>query len=156
MCVGWACVWLVSHENAGTPMVGGPLRPVLRRGMRNLHVAAATIGGAMGQPVTVLEKPSSRAGVVRFEINRTLTGMGHERYRAGQVVEGDRPPDELARRLFERGGIDAVHINSNVITLDLDKGADTDGIVGIIEDLYTYYRPGVPVPDPADFGAAAE
>lgn len=106
----------------------------------------------MGQPVSVIEKPSSRPGVVRFEINRTLTGMGHERYRADRPVVGDRPPDELARRLFERGGIDAVHINSNVITLDLAKGSSgTEGIAGIIEDLYTYYRPGVPVPSPDDF-----
>ena len=110
----------------------------------------------MGQPVTVLEKPSSRAGVVRFEINRTLTGMGHERYRIGQEVQGDRPPDILARRLFEHGGIDAIHINSNVITLDLSKGGDTDGIAEVIQDLYTYYRPGVEVPDPASFGAPAD
>lgn len=110
----------------------------------------------MGQPVTVIEKPSSRGGVVRYEINRTLTGMGHERYLAGQVVEGDRPPDELARRLFERGGIEGIHINSNVITLDLAKGANSDGIVEIIGDLYTYYRPGVAVPTPADFGYVEE
>ena len=110
----------------------------------------------MGQPVTVIEKPSSRGGVVRYEINRTLTGMGHERYRAGQVVEGDRPPDELARRLFERGGIEGIHINSNVITLDLAKGANSDGIAEIIGDLYTYYRPGVAVPTPADFGYVEE
>lgn len=108
----------------------------------------------MGQPVTVIEKPSSRAGVVRYEINRTLTGMGHERYRAERPVEGDRPPDVLARRLFERGGIDGIHINSNVITLDLAKGAGTEGITDIIEDLYTYYRPGVEVPSPESFGAA--
>lgn len=112
--------------------------------------------GAMGQPVTVIEKPSSVGGVVRFEINRTLTGMGHERYLAGQRVEGDRPPDELARRLFERGGIEGVHINSNVITLHLERGADTEGITSIIEDLYTHYRPGVPVPSPEDFAAPAE
>jgi hypothetical protein len=35
----------------------------------------------MGQPVTVIEKPSSVSGVVRFETNRPLTGMGHEIYR---------------------------------------------------------------------------
>ena len=110
----------------------------------------------MGQPVTVIAKPSSRAGVVRFEINRTLTGMGHERYRAGQTVEGDRPPDVLARRLLERGGIDSVHINSNVITVDLAKGSDAEGIAEIIGDLYTYYRPGVEVPSPESFGAPAE
>jgi len=110
----------------------------------------------MGQPVSVIEKPSSQDGVVRYEINRTLTGMGHERYLADQPVEDDRPPDELARRLFERGGIDGIHINSNVITVHLSRGAETDGILEIIEDLYTYYRPGVRVPTPADFGAPAE
>ncbi len=30
---------------------------------------------AMGQPVSVIEKPSTQGGVVRFEINRVLTGM---------------------------------------------------------------------------------
>jgi hypothetical protein len=109
----------------------------------------------MGQPVTVIEKPSSQSGVVRFEINRTLTGTGHERYAVDRPVEGDRPPDELARRLFERGGIDHVHINSNVITLHLQRGANTDGITGIIADLYTYYRPGVRVPSPEDFATPA-
>jgi hypothetical protein len=110
----------------------------------------------MGQPVTVIEKPSTQGGVVRFEINRVLTGMGHERYLAGDVVEGDRPPDELARRLFERGGIDGIHINSNVITVHLSRGSDSEGLLQIIEDLYTHYRPGVPVPSPEDFAAPAE
>ena len=105
----------------------------------------------MGQPVTVIEKPSNQPGVVRFEINRTLTGMAHERYLAGEPVEDDRPPDVLARRLFERGGIDGIHINSNVITVHLARGSDTDGIAGVIEDLYTHYRPGVRVPTPEDF-----
>jgi hypothetical protein len=118
--------------------------------------AGATLLDAMGQPVTVIEKPSSRDGVVRFEINRTLTGMGHERYVVSDPVEGHRPPDELARRLFERGGIQGIHINSNVITVDLAAGADTAGITEIIGDLYTYYRPGVRVPSPEDFAAPAE
>lgn len=123
--------------------------------MRGRPSERATISRGMGQRVTVLEKPSGRPGIVRFEINRILTGMGHERYRAGQVIEGNRPPDVLARRLFDRGGIDAVHINSNIITVDLDRGADTHGIVDIIGDLYTYYMPGVEVPDPASFSAPA-
>jgi hypothetical protein len=110
---------------------------------------------AMGQPVTVIEKPSSQPGVIRYEINRVLTGMGHERYRADVPVEGDRPPDRLARSLFEHGGIEAVHINSNVITVELARGGDSDGITEVIEDMYTYYRPGVEVPDPASFGAPA-
>lgn len=100
----------------------------------------------MGQPVTVIEKPSPRGGIVRFELNRVLTGMGHERYRPDDVIVGDRPPDELARRLFEHGGIDGIHINGSVVTIDVSKGGSTAGVKEIIEDLYTYYRPGVEVP----------
>jgi len=99
----------------------------------------------MGQPVTVVEKASSNPGVVRFEINRSITGMGHERYASAADAQTDRPPDELARRLFDRGGIDSVHINSNVITVELGRGSGTEGISEIIEDLFTYYRPGVEV-----------
>lgn len=99
----------------------------------------------MGQPVTVVEKPSSNLGVVRFEINRSITGMGHERYTSGDDALSDRPPDELARRLFEHGGVERLHINSNVITVELMRGASSAGIREIIEDLFTYYRPGVEV-----------
>jgi hypothetical protein len=100
----------------------------------------------MGQPVTVIEKPARRGGVVRYELNRVLTGTGHEIYRSGDVIAGDRPPDELARRLFAHGGIDTISINSSVVTVDLSKGGHSDGLKEIIEDLYTYYRPGVEVP----------
>jgi hypothetical protein len=100
----------------------------------------------MGQPVTVIEKHARRGGVVRYELNRSLTGTGHELYRADDVIVGDRPADVLARRLFEHGGVDAVSINSSMVTVDVAKGGDTAGIKEIIEDLYTYYRPGVEVP----------
>lgn len=100
----------------------------------------------MGQPITVVEKPSSRPGVVRFEINRSLTGMGHERYDSREDAEGDRPPDELARRLFDRGGVDAVHINSSIITVDLTKGHGADGIADIIKDLFLFYPPAPAAP----------
>ena len=108
----------------------------------------------MGQPVTVIERPSSRPGVVRFEINRSLTGMGHEYYDGPPSATRIRPPDELARRLFASGRIDGMHINSNVITLDMSKGADTAGLRQVIEDLFIHYRPGVPVPTAEDFGGA--
>ncbi len=96
----------------------------------------------MGQPITVVERRSSRPGIVRFEVNRPLTGMGHESYRAGELVEGCRPPDELARRLLARGGIDAVHMNGSVITVDLAKGGHTEGIVELIRELFLYYPGG--------------
>lgn len=96
----------------------------------------------MGQPITVVEQQSSRPGIVRFEVNRPLTGMGHERYRADEPVEGVRPPDELARRLLARGGIDAVHMNGSIVTVDLAKGGGTAGIADLIRELFLYYPEG--------------
>lgn len=95
----------------------------------------------MGQPVSVIEKPTGRPGVIRYETNRSLTGMGHERYFSTVAVEGDRPPDVLARRLFERGGVRAVHVYGGVVTVELDA-PDASGIKELIADLYTFYRPG--------------
>ena len=101
----------------------------------------------MGQPITVVCRPSSRAGVVRFETNRALTGMGHERYRAGDDIPGTTPADELARRLFARGGIAGVHMNGSVVTVDMaDADADPEGIEEIIAGLYLYWVEGVEVP----------
>ena len=71
----------------------------------------------MGQPVTVIEKPSSHAGVVRYETNRVLTGMGHERYTSADQAVGERPADVLARRLFERGGVAANGASSGVTSM---------------------------------------
>lgn len=100
----------------------------------------------MGQSIVVTEKPSSYPGVVRFETNRALTGMGHERYYAGQEVWGERPPDEIARQMFARGGVASVHVNANMITVDLEKGHDGDGLLELIENLYRFYPGGAPGP----------
>jgi hypothetical protein len=95
----------------------------------------------MGQPVVVAEQPSrSNRGVVRFETNRPLTGMGHERYPTRASATGTRPCDELARRLFDHGGVDAVHMNGNIVTVDLLRGYTSEGLKEIIEDLFLYYR----------------
>src|SRR5436189_296596 len=51
----------------------------------------------MGQPIVVVQKPSSTRGVLRFEINRSLTGMGHEAYANAAAATGARPP----RRVLE-------------------------------------------------------
>src|SRR5262245_44816797 len=93
----------------------------------------------MGEIVNVVERPSTRRGIVRFETNRALSGMGHERYVADQLIEDNRPVDEIARRIFARGGVAAIHINGSVITVDLAKGYGPDGIADIIRGLFTYY-----------------
>jgi hypothetical protein len=102
-----------------------------------------TLPDAMGQPITVIEKPTSTPGVVRFETNRNLTGMGHERYKSAEDAVGDRPVDELARRLFAHGGIDGIHVYSNVITVDLAKGGTSAGLAEVVHELFVHYVPGV-------------
>jgi hypothetical protein len=108
----------------------------------------------MGQPVTVIEKPTSRPGIVRFETNRVLTGTGHEVYRADRPVAGRKWCDELARRLFEHGGISAVHMNASIITVHLEDGAAPTGLREVVQTMFIYYRPGVEVVIPG--GAATE
>jgi hypothetical protein len=99
----------------------------------------------MGQPVTVIEKSSSVPGMVRFETNRVLTGTGHEIYRAGESIHGRKWCDELARRLFDHGGVDTIHMNGSVISVRLDQGGSAAGLREVIETMFIYYRPGVEV-----------
>ena len=100
----------------------------------------------MGQPVTVVQKSTSRPDVVRFEINRSITGMDPHRYTAGVEVQGDAPPDRVAKRLLAHPGVDAVHIYSNVITVDLGDGVvPADQLKAEIESLFIYYGEGVEV-----------
>ncbi len=100
----------------------------------------------MGQLVAVTEKPSTSPGVVRFELNRTLTGMGHERYRSAAEAYGPRPADELARRLFATGRVAGVHVYSNIVTVDLAKGATSTGLDDVVRHLYQYWKPGMAPP----------
>jgi hypothetical protein len=102
----------------------------------------------MGQPITVTETPTTRSGVVRFELNRSLTGMGHERYRSRAAATGVRPVDELARRLFDHGGVEGVHVYSNVVTVDLAEGHSSDGLKDVVENLFIYYTEGVAPAEP--------
>ena len=102
----------------------------------------------MGQLITVTEKRGIRPDVAIFELNRSLTGMGHERYRSAADATGTRPVDALARRLFEAGGVEGVHVYSNMVTVDLAPGATAEGMGDVIRDLFTYYREGVEVVEP--------
>lgn len=109
----------------------------------------------MGQPVTVIEKTTALPGVVRYETNRVLSGMGHDRFTSPEQIFGDRPVDRLARDLFAHGGVQAIHVNGNIITVTLAQPTAAVGVRELIEDLYTYYRPGVPVPSAASFATAS-
>lgn len=100
----------------------------------------------MGQMVAVTEKPSASPGVVRFELNRTLSGQGHERFRSVLDAHGVTPSDELARLLFGTGKVAGVHVYSNIVTVDLEKGYDSDGLADLVRNMYQYWREGVEPP----------
>ena len=110
----------------------------------------------MGQLVGVVEKRSSIPGLVRFELNRNLTGSGHERFASVADAVGQRPSAELARRLFDTGHVAGVHLYMNMITVDLQKGFSSDGLVDVVRDLYQYWTPGKPVPTAEDLAPPAE
>jgi hypothetical protein len=103
----------------------------------------------VGQPVAVTPLPSSQPGLLRFEANRSLTGMGHEYYRTIADATGPGSGPILARRLLETGEVESVHVYGNIVTVDLRKGFNGDALEPIIEELYTYYRPGF-VPPPLE------
>jgi hypothetical protein len=100
----------------------------------------------MGQPITVIAKRSSNPGILRFETNRVLTGMGGERFQSVDDITDDRWVDRLARRLFENGGVDMVHVYDNIITVHIADPAQAAGITQVIEDLYLFYHEGDPPP----------
>lgn len=70
----------------------------------------------MGQLITVHAKPGVRPEVMCFELNRSLTGMGIERYLTRDDANGDRFPDRLAAQLFDLGAT-SVTVYSNMLTV---------------------------------------
>jgi hypothetical protein len=100
----------------------------------------------MGQMVAVTEKPSSNPGAVRFELNRALTGMGHEYFTSAADAFGPRPAAELARRLFATGEVDAVHVYANIVTVELARGGSPEPLADIVRTLYRYWQPGMHPP----------
>ncbi len=100
----------------------------------------------MGQQIGVIEKASSNSGIVRFEANRNLTGMGHEVFHTTADAIGPRPAAALARNLLSTGQVAVVHVYGNMITLDLVRGASSAGLGDVIRDLYQYWKPGMEMP----------
>jgi hypothetical protein len=105
----------------------------------------------MGQAIVVTAKPGGRPGVVMFDCNRSLTGMENERYRSAPDDSRNRPPDVLARQLFDLGATH-VTIYSNVVVVEAtadDWAAEfEDGttfeqsVIEAITNLFIYYRAG--------------
>ncbi len=100
----------------------------------------------MGQLVAVEQKAGGASTVVRFETNRSLTGMGHERFTSAAEAKGPRPAAVIARRFFEAGHVSWVHVYGNIITASLEAGASQAGLNDIVRDLYQYWKPGMVPP----------
>jgi hypothetical protein len=110
----------------------------------------------MGQLVAVTEKPTSSRAIVRFELNRTLTGMGHEHFASAAEAFGPRPAAELARRLFATGQVDAVHVYANILTVELGRGGSAEPLADVVRTLYRYWQPGMQPPSFEDLVAPDE
>ena len=100
----------------------------------------------MGQLVAVEQKAGGESTVVRFETNRSLTGMGHERFTSAAEAKGPRPAAVIARRFFEAGHVSWVHVYGNCITASLEAGASQASLNEIVRDLYQYWKPGMVPP----------
>ena len=98
--------------------------------------ATATMRAAMGQPVTVIEKHSTHGGLARYEVNRVLTGTGHEVYRAGQRVQLSPTEFKLLRYLM----LNANRVLSKAQILDHVWKYDFRGDDNIVESYISYLR----------------
>ena len=121
--------------------------------------SARLTSARMGQQVSVVEKPSPHPGVMRFETNRNLTGMGHERFRSIADAVGPRPAAALARQLLSTGKVDSVlRVRQHHHRRRL-QGLPTAGLGDVVRNLYQYWKPGMEMPvfdAPAEEAAAGD
>jgi hypothetical protein len=95
----------------------------------------------MGQPITVTTREGTRPEVRFFEANRSITGMAIELYASADAAVGERPPDVLAKRLFDLGA-NKVTVYSNVVTVEAPASAWADlepKITFTIAHLFEFY-----------------
>lgn len=71
----------------------------------------------MGQDITVTARPGASPAVRLFTCNRSITGMAIESYHSLDDTTGNRPPDVLARRLFDLG-VTGVTVYSSDVTVE--------------------------------------
>jgi hypothetical protein len=95
----------------------------------------------MGQPITVTIRSTASPAVRIFDLDRSLTGMAIERYASVADVRHGRPPDVLARRLFDLGATAVTVYSSAVsVTVPTERWDELEPkIVETIEHLFGYY-----------------
>jgi hypothetical protein len=95
----------------------------------------------MGQPITVTVRSGARPEVRFFDCNRSLTGMAIEVYNGPDDATGARPPDVLARRLFDVGAT-KVTVYSNVAVVEARPAEWSEiepKMVHTLEHLFEFY-----------------
>jgi hypothetical protein len=95
----------------------------------------------MGQPITVAVREGIDPTTRIFDLNRSLTGMGIERYRSVSDVVHGRPPDVLAKRLFRAGARSVTVYSSSVgVTAPAERWVELEPkLIETIEHLFGYY-----------------
>jgi hypothetical protein len=96
----------------------------------------------MGQTLSVTVMPGVRAEVRSFTTDRSITGMAVERFPDAASAKGTKPPQVLARRLFELAGVRSVAVYSNAVTVEADASAWARleaQVVATVEHLFEYY-----------------
>jgi hypothetical protein len=95
----------------------------------------------MGQAITVSSRAGASSDTRIFDCNRSLTGMAIERYASPSDVHGQRPPDVLARRLFDLGATSVtVYSNAVAVVADAARWGDLEPRVRYtLEHLFEFY-----------------
>lgn len=102
----------------------------------------------MGQDITVSARAGASPSVRMFDLNRSLTGMAVESYDSAEAAAGSRPPDVLARRLFELGAT-RVTVYSSAVTVEAPaaRWAELEPrVVEAIGHLFRHYGEGAAWP----------
>ena len=95
----------------------------------------------MGQEITVTARAGASPTVRIFDCNLSITGMAIESYTSLEDTAGGRPPDVLARRLFDLGAT-RVTVYSSAVTVEApeDRWLTLEGQVEeTIQHLFGYY-----------------
>ncbi len=112
-----------------------PCRPIAG------SVRAGAYDPGVGQTIAVTEQPAGVPGVRIYVCDRSVTGMAIERYPDRAAAGGDRPPDVLARRLFDLGA-QRVTVYSNTVTVHApeERWAElAPRVRHTIEHLFEFY-----------------
>ncbi len=97
----------------------------------------------MGQEITVTARRGAAPTIMLFDCNRSITGMAIERYASLDDTDGIRPPDVLARRLFDLGATRVTVYSSDVtVEAPAERWPELEPKVEeAIRNLFGYYGP---------------